>query len=127
MTEQNGKSDPYSAVSMTITFSDGHTEEFSVFMAIVAEGMIPIHKNGEELYYAADGEKFITKGIMSVRSSMDIIAALLKTSDQLTNTLLGSLDGQGLISLLIHGTSMSSRMTILHDRHEKKTIDPRSN
>lgn len=66
-------------VKLTITFADGHTKDYNVFMGVAAGGIIPADKIDGRVVYMAPEEGFSTQGFIAIAATSEIVAGLIKT------------------------------------------------
>lgn len=63
---------------LTITFADGHTKDYNIFMGVAAEGVVPIGRIDGRIVYMAPEEGFSIQGFSAIAATPEVVAALLK-------------------------------------------------
>jgi len=117
------KDDEYKATKMTVTFADGHTEEYTIFVAAVAHGLMIEGKHEGEMYYVAPQEGFSVQGIVHIATSVDVVVGLLKAMFELKNTIVKSISARPL-ELLQALALLSSKKVSQYEKSE--IIDKKS-
>lgn len=119
--------DQYKAEKLTITFRDGHTEDFDVFTIAVADGLVPAARDedGDVLYIA--GENFSTRGITAIAATPEVVVALLMTVVRSIDALLDRGDPKMLVYLLEALDSMRPKETKLFQQSKTVTKHPQDN
>lgn len=66
-------------VKLTVTFVDGHTKDYNIFMGVAAEGAVPVGKFDGRIVYMAPDEGFLVQGFSAIAATPEVVAALLKS------------------------------------------------
>lgn len=108
------------AVKLTVTYSDGSTEDFDVFLATVASGLILSGKDedGDVLYTA--GKDLNTRGIAHITASPEVSVALALTSMRVVERIVDGMPPEAIPSWIEALLSLSSKATELY--HVSKTV-----
>jgi len=115
------------AVKLTVTFADGHTEDFDTFITSVAMGLTPIGKDEDgSVVYIAEENKFQTQGILHINGTADVIAGLINTFMSMIENLVPS-DPNASMQLLQALITLRSNTTEKYIRNEAKKINPNNN
>ena len=115
-------------VKMTITYQDGHTEDFDTFLAVVATGMIPVGVAGDGLpIYTGSEESLHTRSMAHVSASSEVLASLINTVIHTISQTIGELPKRAAIQLLMGLRDIKTRSTDGHSSMDIREIDPRNN
>ncbi|GAI37747.1 unnamed protein product [marine sediment metagenome] len=114
-------------VKLTITYVDGHTEDYSVFMGVAASGIVPAGKADGRLLYMAPEEGFSIELFSSIAATSEVVAGLIDSMIQLlTNCLEGFTkeDPESAMEILKAMEGMFTKRTELYHKVEiiKKDI-----
>lgn len=82
-------SDRY-AVKLTVKFNDGSAEDFDIFLAVVATGLIPVGKEDCAILYTASG-KFAAQSIAHVTATPEVAVGLVLAVESLVQNMIDSL------------------------------------
>jgi len=110
----------WKAEKMTITFADGHTEDFDVFMAVVAVNLLPAGRDGETVCYTAPESGFGTRGITAIAATSEVIIGLIGAVMTSVSRVIECLPPEaapGLVEALL-----SLRFTVGEQHTDTKTI-----
>lgn len=98
-------------VKLTITFADGHTQDFDVFVAVGTEGIVAAGIEQGRVYYEAMEEGFSTRAFASIAATTPVIAAILRSIDTIMKSITGSADPTALIELLAASSWLKTEKT----------------
>ncbi len=119
--------DAHKAVKIDITFKDGHTESYDTFIALVALGLTPVGKDGNNIIYMAEESKLQTRAIAHVLAPIEVIAALVSSVNEIVKTtLLHSSPEEGL-EFMEAMSSISARRIEEYTDIRSKEIKPEEN
>ena len=68
------------AVKLTVTYSDGSTEDFDTFMAAVVTGLIPVGKDDDGTILYTAGENLSSQGLAHIAATAEVSAVLIEAS-----------------------------------------------
>jgi len=108
--EQNKEQQP---VKLTVTFGDGHTMDFDVFIAVVAGGLLPT-KTGDRTCYTAMEEGFQSYGLTAIAADATIIVGLIQAFHEIMNSIMDSMDVHMAIEMLGAMSSLKTKGTVLY-------------
>jgi len=115
------------AVKMTITFTDGHTEDFDTFIAAVATGLTVFKvEEGRPIYMAEEG-KFHTRGLMCIAGGTEIVAGLINTILGIIGVLIEKSGPAANADLLKQLTGMGRTVIKNHSSVQTKVIKAEEN
>lgn len=109
------------AEKLTVTYGDGHTEDFDVFMAVLASGLMIAGREGDRIFYSAAEEGFSCYSISAIAASSEVVVGLLKSLIELIAHLMEAVSPEMALEVLLALTSLSSGKTQLY--LETKTIE----
>lgn len=117
------------AVKVTITFADGHTEDFDTFMASVAYGLIPAGKDEEDgtPFYMAEKGRFQSRSIVHVAASADVLVGLINAFLSTMTSLFKDIGPEEALKLLEAFDSMGHSVAERYGSTRTKRIDPKTN
>lgn len=115
------------AVKMTITYQDGHTEDFDTFLAAIAIGLTQVGtaEDGCPVYMGEEG--FSSRGITHVTASTEVVASLLQVVMDMVGGLLSSCSRNGALKLLLALESMDMKRGDSYSDISEKEIHPKEN
>lgn len=118
----------HKAEKVVITFQDGHTESYDTFIALVALGLTPVGKDGNNIVYMAEEDKLQTRAIAHVAAPSEVIAALINSLTELIGNLLSQASPEEALSIMKAILSIKAEK-IIEDYTEIRTkeINPREN
>ena len=112
MTEGN-KNRP---VKLTITFGDGHAEDFDTFIAAIAQGLIPAGKANGVILYSAPEEGPDCATFSMISADPAVVAGILMSMDSLADRIIESMDAGTAIAV-------SNAMANLNPKHIERFKD----
>ncbi|GAH49026.1 unnamed protein product, partial [marine sediment metagenome] len=95
------------------------TESFDIFMAAVAEGLIPAGKDGTDVLYVA-GEGFRTQSMAHIAASPEVAVSLVQAIGRIVNSMIDTMPSEALPGFIEAILSLSSKETELY--HEVKSV-----
>lgn len=116
MEEQNKEQQP---VKLTITFGDGHTKDYDVFIGVVADGLLAT-KIDDRIYYTALEGGFQSYGFSSLAVDATVLTGLMKAFQEVMNAIIDSMDAHLAIQVLEVMSTIGTKRTELY--MDKKII-----
>ena len=115
------------AVKATVTFADGHTQDFDVFVVVGAEGIIATFKKDDKICYSAPEDGFTTVILTSIAADIPVIAGLLEGMSSGMTAILDSLDPMGILEMLKVSAALGTRETTVYKNTESIRKNPNEN
>ena len=112
----------HKATKITITYANGHTEEFDTFLAVVASGLTPVGmEDGLPIYMAEEG-KMQARGIAHVAADAEVIGALVNTFIETIKQLFSSAGPEEARNLMEAILSVKARRVETHTEYRIKDM-----
>jgi len=125
--EPTKNTDEYIAAKVSVTFKDGHAEDYDTFILAVATGLTPVGKEGDTIIYIAEEDKFQTRAIAHIGATSVVVAALVKTFFEILYSLISKADPKEAIQLLEAIISLGTLPTVEHEEFRTKNMKSRDN
>lgn len=101
------------SVKLTVTYSDGSTEDFDTFIAVVAAGLIPAGREGNNILYTA-GENLSCNGMARIAATPEVAVALVKALLRIVFNMIDSMPPEIATSAINAMLSMRTEETELY-------------
>lgn len=108
-------------VKLTITFADGHTQDFDTFVSVVVEGLVPAGKEDGLIVYMAPKEGFVCYSMSSLQVCPTVVAGILKSLNDIIKRLVGGFDAamaaevsRALHTLNTEETDLYKNIAVIH-------------
>ena len=123
---KNKEDKKYRAVKITVTYDDGHTDDYDVFILAVATGLMPVDKIGNDIVYIPT-DKFSTFGIACIKANTDVIVGLVRAINAIISNMVNSMDERGLLELMVSLGTLHGTESEKYSEVEHKIIHPEEN
>lgn len=110
------------AVKLTLTFDDGTTEDYDVFISVVAMGLVPCGKDGDTVTYTAPVEGFSCMAHSHIATTPEVAAGMLQAVMEIITKMMEAMPPEVVPGFLDALLSLSTKRTIHH--HESRAIKP---
>lgn len=128
MTNDKKMDDQHHVMKLTITYKDGHTEEYDTFMCAVATGMTPVGVAEDGLpIYIGEGKSLQTRAMAHVTASTEVMVSLINTFLHTIKETISELPKEAVLQLLMGLRDIRTRSSGGHSSINVKEIHPKDN
>jgi len=127
MSEEQDINKAKKAEKVVITYQDGHTESFNTFIALVALGLTPVGKDGNDIIYMAEEGKLQTRAIAHVTAPIEVMAALVNSLTEIVETVISHSNPEEALDFMEAILSVGTGRVEEHTEIKTKEMRPREN
>ena len=106
------------AVKLSVTYSDGSIEDFDIFMASVASGLMPAGRDGDRILYTS-GENLCVLCLANIAATPEVSAALVKGMMSLVSKFINAMPEEDALDFAQMFVSISNEETMIHNDFRK--------